>query len=350
MEKNNYVETIIVGGGQAGLSVARYLKESGREYLILEKNKKLGESWANRYDSLILDSYAKYSNLEDFPFVGDPMRHPHRDEVVEYLTSFAKHFDLHPQFSTEVLGIEKENDKFKVLTSKGIYTSKFLVLATGPFHKPFIPELAKEISSDIYQIHSSSYKNPNQLKTGPALVVGAGNSGVEITEEVVLAGRKVFFSYKGELKSVRSTKFSQWLAYELSLAHIPNHTLLGRLILWYTKGKSVGMNVKELLRYPNIKSVGILKEIRNGEMVFSKMKVNKISNIIWATGYKSDFSTVSIPDFDPKLQKRGVTNIPGLYVLNIRWQYSKSSSHLAGISRDAKYIAHDILKNTHKSI
>lgn len=347
MPANNYFETIIIGGGQAGLSVARYLKEAGRSFLILEKNNKLGESWMNRYDSLILDSFAKYSHLEDFPFPGDQMRQPHKNEVVEYLNSFAKHFDLHPQFSTEVISIEKRGE-FIVQTNKGTYNSEFVVIATGPFHYPFIPGFAKDVSKDIHQIHSNEYQNPNQLKPGSTLVVGAGNSGVEIVEEVALAGRRVFFSYKGKLKSVRSTHLSQWLAYRLGLAHVPNHTLLGKLILWHTKGKSVGMNVKELLKHPNIQSVGELKEVKNEEMIFSKAKIRKVGNIIWATGYRSDFSIVSIPDFDPNIHTRGATNIRGLYVLNIRWQYSKSSSHLAGISRDAKYIAKDIINKSNE--
>ncbi len=342
------IDTIIVGAGQAGLSVARFLKEAGRSFLILDKNSEIGVSWENRYDSLILDSFAKYTNLEGFPFPGDPLHHPLKHEVVDYLKSFAKHFDLHPQFSTEVLKINKEGNEFIVTANKAVYHSKFVVLATGPFEKPFVPESAKNISEDTYQIHAIDYKNPSELKIGTTLVVGGGNSGTEIAEEVAESGRKVLFSYKGDLKSVRSTHLSQWLAYRLGFAHVPKNTLLGKLILWYTRGKAVGVDVKSLLGNPNIKSIGEFLGVENGEMIFSKGKVRKVANIIWATGYKSDFSIVSVPSFDPGLQNRGITNISGLYILNIRWQYSKSSSHLAGISRDAKYIANDIMNKSTK--
>ncbi len=328
------VETVIVGGGQAGLSVGRYLKEQGRPFIILEKSESIGSSWKDRYDSLILDSFAKYSQLQGFPFPGDPMHHAGKDEVVAYLKAFANNFNIVPAYSTEVIRIEKTDGMFIVYTNKGVYHAKNAVLATGPFQKPFIPKEAVHVPKDIFQIHSKDYRNPRQLKYGPTLVVGAGNSGTEITEELLALGREVLFSYKRKLKSVRSSAFSQWLAYRLGLAHVPKDSLLGKIIMWYTKGKPVGVDVHTLLKNPKLTTVG---EFRG--------KVSKsVSNIIWATGYESDFSVISIENFNSQKQKRGVSNIRGLYLLNIRWQYSKSSSHLAGVSRDAKYIARDILK------
>jgi len=327
-------ETVIIGGGQAGLSVGRCLKELGRPFIILEKAESIGSAWKNRYDSLILDSFAKYSQLEDFPFFGDPLRHARKDEVVAYLQSFAKNYDVAPQFSTEVIYVEKNKDIFIVTTNKGKYHSKFVVLATGPFQKPFIPEAAQRVSQNIYQLHSQDYRNPRQLKGGSTLVVGAGNSGTEIVEELLESGREVLFSYKGKLKSVHSSPLSQWLAYRLGLAHVRSGSFLGKLVMWYTKGKPVGVNVQALLKNPKLTSVG----------EFTGKVPQNVSNIIWATGYESDFSIVSIHGFDPKAQKRGVTNIPGLYLLNIRWQYSKSSSHLAGVSRDAEYIVKCIIE------
>ena len=339
---------IIVGGGQAGLSVGRYLKEFGHPFIILDKNDGIGVSWRNRYDSLVLDSFAKYSQLEDFPFNIDPMRQASKDEVVSYLQSFAKYYDITPHFYTEVLNIEKHNNEFIVKTNKGFYKAKFVVLATGPFQQPLIPKASEYISKEICQIHSNDYKNPSQLKPGSVLVVGRGNSGTEIVEELLESSREVLFSFKGKLKSVKSSFFSQWLAYRLGLAHIPKHTIFGKLILWYTKGKAVGVDIKKLLSSPKIKIIGEFLGVADGGIIFSKGKIRKIANIIWATGYESDFSIVSIPNFNPEIQKRGVTNIRGLFLLNIRWQYSKSSSHLAGVSRDAKYIARYIIDKSRK--
>ena len=148
--KENFIqeiETIIIGGGQAGLSVGRYLKEAGRPFLILDKGLSVGWSWENRY---------------------------------------------------EVLKVSKKSSEFIIETNRGIYRSKFVVLATGAFHKPFIPKNAEKIALEIYQIHSSAYRNPKELKEGAVLVVGGGNSGAEIAKELLESGREVLFSFKGK--------------------------------------------------------------------------------------------------------------------------------------------------------
>ncbi|MES2930235.1 MAG: NAD(P)/FAD-dependent oxidoreductase [Patescibacteria group bacterium] len=343
MEPTAVTGTIIIGAGQAGLSVARYLKEKGGTYIILDQEKQIGASWINRYDSLIIDSFAKYSHLEGFPFPGDQKRQPHKNEVAEYLKSFADTFGITPVFDTLVLSIQKEGDLFITITNNGIYESSAVVLATGPFNTPSIPFYASNLPKDIHQLHAKQYKNERELLPGTVLVVGGGNSGSEIAKELIETGRQIFFSYKGKLKSVPSSQLSQWMAYRLGLAHIPQKSLLGKLVRWYTKGKAVGMDVGMLLNNENVISVGRITGITpEGKILSEKGNVGEVSVVIWATGYKSDFSIIDIPDFDPDLHTRGVTNIKGLYVLNIRWQYSKSSSHLAGISRDAKYIANKI--------
>ncbi len=344
------IDTIIIGAGQAGLSVARYLKEHGVPYIILEKESEVGFSWAHRYDSLILDSFAKYSQLEGFPFSGDDKRQPSKDEVSEYLQAFARHFDINPVFDTEVSSIQKENKGensiFIVKTSRGVYRARSVVLATGPFHSPYIPLYAKNLPKDIYQIHTKEYKNSSSLPPGTALIIGGGNSGSEIAKELAESGREVLFSYKGILKSVTSSPATQWIAYRLGVAHIPQSSLLGRLVRYYTKGKLIGMDIGKLLKNPKVISIGEVIDItQEGRVVSMRGTWADFRTVIWATGYKSDFSIIHIPEFEPSLQERGVTNVERLYVLNIRWQYSKSSSHLAGISRDAKYIAQQISNN-----
>jgi putative flavoprotein involved in K+ transport len=349
--KNNLgkTHTLIIGAGQAGLSVGRYLKEYSIPFIILEKENSIGTSWSQRYDSLVLDSFAKYSNLEGFPFTGDKKRHPTKDEVAHYLQSFATHFGITPVFNTSVSNITKDGELFIVETNSGIYEAHAIVIATGPFQIPLLPLHAHNLPSSIHQLHAKEYKNPSTLPQGPILVVGGGNSGSEIAKELVENNRTVIFSYKGELRSVPSSQLSQWIAYTLGVAHIKRQSLLGKLVEWYTKGKSVGMDIGVLLKNKNISFVGELLKIDEQGIHTTKGILSQTpKTVIWATGYKSDFSILAIPQFDPNIQKRGVTNIDGLYVLNIRWQYSKSSSHLAGISRDAKYIAKTIFINSLK--
>lgn len=349
-KKNNMekvaISTVIVGAGQAGLSVARYLQEAGVSYVVLEKEKEIGTSWKNRYDSLVLDSFAQYSHLEGFPFPGDQKRQPTKDEVAQYLQSFAAKHSIVPIFDTEIFSIEKDPVGFTVTTNKTQYKAQNVVIATGPFNTPFIPPYAANLSGDVQQLHAKNYRRESDIPSGTVLVVGGGNSGSEIAKELVEKGRRILFSYKGKLKSVPSSQFSQWVAYRLGIAHVALDSLLGKLVLWYTKGKAVGMDIGVLLNNKNVISVGELIRIdSDGTVQTSNGPIKEpISAVIWSTGYMSDFSIITIADFDPMVHRRGVTNIPGLYVLNIRWQYSKSSSHLAGISRDAKYIASYIIK------
>jgi putative flavoprotein involved in K+ transport len=340
-----FIDTIIIGAGQAGLSVARYLKESNIPFLILEKGSEIGLSWKDRYDSLVLDSYATYSELEGFPFLGDKKRQPTKDEVAEYLQSFAADIGLAPIFNTEVLSITKDGEEFIVTTNKDTYRSKSVVLATGPFTTPFIPPYAKKLRGDTYQIHTKDYKNASILPPGHVLIIGGGNSGSEIAKELIEHDREVLFSYKRKLKSVTSSPLTQWIAYGLGIAHIPQRSILGKLVKFYTQGKSIGMDVGKLLKNDKLISIGEIIDItKDGDIVTKETVLKDVGVVIWATGYQSDFSVINIASFNPKLQHRGVTNIKDLYVLNIRWQYSKSSSHLAGISRDAKYIAEQIAK------
>lgn len=343
-------DTLIIGAGQAGLSVARYLKERGQSFLILEKHLEIGSSWRERYDSLVLDSFAKYSHLDAVPFLGDQYRQPTKNEVADYLKNFASHFDIKPIFGIRVLAIEKQEGLFIIKTEKEIYRAKNVVLATGPFQKMHVPVFDQKIPKSIVQMHSKEYRNPDQLLPGAVLVVGGGNSGAEIAKELATHSRKVYFSYTGTLESVTSSPFSQWLAYVLGLAHLPKRSLLGKIIIRYTKHKSVGLDVTRLLANKNIVPVGRFLRVESGTVVCERGTPNGISTIIWATGYTTDFSLLSIPAFDPKKEYRGITNIPGLYVLNIRWQWSKSSSHLAGVSRDAKYIAKHIYETRARTI
>ncbi len=342
-------DTVIIGAGQAGLSIAKYLQEFGRSFVILEKNDHIGASWEDRYDSLTLDSFAKYSHLEGFPFPGDQKRQPSKDEVADYLRAFAHTFGLAPIFCTTVRRITKNEFGFGVETTNGTYYAKHVVLATGPFDAPYIPAAASTISTSIKQVHSKEYRNPAALPAGATLVVGGGNSGGEIVQELSDAGREVYFSYTGTLKSVTSSPLSQWMAYVLGLAHVPKRSLLGKLIIRYTKGKSVGMNIKGLLASGNVVSVGRFMRATEDSIVCEQRKITGLGCIVWATGYVSDFSVLEIPELDLANERRGVTNIPGLYVMNIRWQWSKSSSHLAGVSRDAKYIARHIARSEKNS-
>ncbi|MDR6120421.1 cation diffusion facilitator CzcD-associated flavoprotein CzcO [Bacillus sp. SLBN-46] len=177
-------DVVVIGAGQAGLSIGYYLKHSSLSFIIVDNNKSEGDVWRNRYDSLVLFTPRSYSALPGLALEGNPAGFPTKDEIAEYLERYAKAFDLPIQFSCHVQRVQKENDTFIISTTDSIIKTKKIVIATGPFHTPIIPSFAQELPQQVVQLHSSEYKNPAQLKDGPVLVVGGGNSGSQIAVEL----------------------------------------------------------------------------------------------------------------------------------------------------------------------
>ena len=177
-------DIIIVGAGQAGLAMGYYLKQEGYSFLLLEAGNRIGDSWRNRYDSLQLFTPRAYSSLPGMALIGEKNGFPYKDEIANYLEGYATYFKLPVQLQTEVLKIKKEKDIFELHTSKEILQSKKIIIASGGFQQPFIPSFSQHLSSHIFQIHSSQYKTPSQIPKGKVLVVGGGNSGMQIAVEL----------------------------------------------------------------------------------------------------------------------------------------------------------------------
>jgi putative flavoprotein involved in K+ transport len=180
-------EIIIVGAGQAGLSIGYWLKRQQRSFLLLEAGPRIGESWRQRYDSLVLFTPRRYSALPGLTFPGAPAGCPAKDEVADYLHTYADHFALPVQVDTQVVDMQKHAETFVLHTTQGIYQAATVIVATGPFHHPRIPAFASALSPQVEQLHSASYHNPSQIPPGPVLVVGAGDSGAHIAAELARA-------------------------------------------------------------------------------------------------------------------------------------------------------------------
>jgi len=178
-------DTIIIGSGQAGLSAGYYLKKLGQNFIILTKDNRIGDNWRERWDSLRLFTPAFYNNLPGMKFPSvDPEYLPDKNETADFLEKFSKKFDLPICFNTEVISLEVREHSFIIKTKSDSYFAKNVIVATGAFHNPHIPEFAYDLPDSIFQIHSSHYKNPNQLIEGDVLVVGAGSSGLQIAAEI----------------------------------------------------------------------------------------------------------------------------------------------------------------------
>ncbi|TFB13300.1 oxidoreductase [Filobacillus milosensis] len=335
--------TIVIGAGQAGLVMGYYLKQLNQSFIILDKNKEIGEVWKNRYDSLVLFTPRLYSSLPGLKLKGDPQGFPHKDEIAQYLTNYAVYFNLPISLNTEVINIRKQKGVFVISTSKGEYHSQNVIIATGPFQKPNIPTFSSNLSKDIIQLHSSEYRNPSQLKSGSVLVVGSGNSGAQIAVEVSKY-RETYLSSGHKLKFFPlniGSKSIFWYLDKLGLYKANVNSKIGQF-LRKQHDPIFGFELENLIKKRKIILKPRTKILKNDSFVFEDESQLKVNNVIWATGFKSNYSWIDLPGlFDEKgmpIHQRGVTSIDGLYFLGLAWQSSRGSALLQGVGADAKYL------------
>lgn len=342
-----HYHTIVIGGGQAGLAAAYYLQMAREDFVVLEAGNDIGNIWANRYESLKLFTSSRYNNLPGLPFPGDKSHFPTKDEVVVYLRRYAEYFNLPVLTGHKVVSLSKTGDTFLIKTIDHIFTSQNVIVCTGPFQTPFIPDFSKELSPFIFQVHSSAYQNPRQLKEGATLVVGGGNSGVQIVEEIAGTGKQVYFSFSGKLKALPNNGLIQRLIFGSGITSASIHSIIGR---WLKNRPEpiMGTNLKQLFGIPNVSLVGRTLGTRENKIICEKALPGTVSNVIWATGFKPDFSWIELDVFNKDtgfpIQNRGVTKAKGLYFLGLAWMYSRDSGLLGGVKGDAEYITNQLIK------
>lgn len=342
-------DVIIIGAGQAGLSMGHYLKQTNLSFLILDKANEIGETWKDRYDSLTLFTPRAYSSLPGLKMDGNQNEYPTKDEVAIYLEQYVNTFSLPIQCKTTVERVSKTDNGFNVITGNGEFKARKVVIATGPFQNPYIPEFSKELSNNVYQVHSSQYKNPTELNEGSVLVVGGGNSGAQIVVEVSKK-RKTYFSVSHKMKFLPQDiggKSIFWYFDKLGIYRANVHSLIGKF-LKRQHDPIFGFELKSQLKRGKITLKPRTKSIVNDIFVFDDESKVKVSNVIWATGFKSDYSWIDIPylinENGLPNHERGITQIDGLYFLGLAWQSSRGSALIQGVGADAEYLFQDIVK------
>ncbi|MBH0157163.1 MAG: flavin-containing monooxygenase [Bacillota bacterium] len=338
----NY-DVIVIGAGQAGLAMGYYLKKAKHSFLIIGKEENVGDVWRKRYDSLVLFTPRSYSTLPGCYFEGDQDVYPTKYEVADYLASYAEKFSLPLQLNTNVYSLHKEDNRFVVKTNQGDFLSDNVVVATGPFQVPFIPEFSHQFSNEVFQVHSSGYRSPEQLKSGSVLIVGGGNSGAQIAVELSKT-KEVYLSVGHKMKffpQVIGNKSIFWWFQKLGLLQSHVNTTIGRF-LSRQPDPIFGLELKKAI----IEKKVILKSrsvsVENDKIMFEDVSRVMVDNVVWATGFKSDFSWIQIEglfDYDRKpIHQRGVTKVKGLYFLGLPWQYRRGSGLLYGVGNDAEYL------------
>ena len=342
------LDYIVIGGAQAGLSMSYHLKIMEKKFLVLDGENEIGASWLNRWDSLKLFTPTEYNHLPGLNFDAVKGHYPTKVEVANYFKSYVKKFDIPVQLNTLVTEVRKTDLGFHVTHKNGEIEAKNVIVATGPFHIPYTPPCHTKVSETILQMHSNYYKGLHQLQEGDALVVGGGDSGYQILDEISKDNsRKVYFSGDTKVKSLPQQFLGKTLWWWFTLVgflSFNKYSWIGKKINSITQ-PIIGTDVKEILSRENVLPAGRTKDALNNEIIFESKKVSTIKNIVWATGYRPNFKWIEGLELDadgyPK-NYRGVCNIDGLYFIGLPWMYTRGSATLGGVSKDANYLANII--------
>ncbi len=349
------LDFIIVGSAQAGLSMAYHLKQMGKSFLVVDKEDKIGESWLSRWDSLKLFTPTEFNHLEGMEFPSPKGHYPNKYEVAAYFEAYVEKFEIPIQFKTLITSIEKKKGVFRLKHEDGELKCANVIIATGPFHTPYTPPFSVKISKKVTQIHSNYYKNPEQLQEGDALVVGGGDSGFQILDEVSRKGKKTFFAGPSDAKTLPQEilgKTLWWWFTKTGFLSYSKHSWIGKLIANRPQ-PIIGLDIKEILNRENVIPVGRALNADGKTMTFEMDEVSTIKNIVWATGYRPNFNWIQGLELDKKgypKNKRGVSAITGLYFIGLPWLHTRGSATLGGVKKDAAYIAKNIAKQEAKMI
>lgn len=341
-------DVMVIGSGQAGLSMGYYLKKTALSFTIIDQNTRIGDTWRNRYDSLTLFTPSLYSSLPGLRLKKERNCMPTKDDIANYLENYAKTFSLPVQLGIHVKNISKIDDFFSLETNKGVVEARNLVVATGPFHTPRIPSFSKKLSKDIVQLHSSSYKNPSQLKDGNVLVVGAGNSGAQIAVELANT-HKTYLSTSRKLRFLPlfiMNKNIFWWFDKLGILKATRDSFIGQKLQLY--GDPIfGTELKTKMKAGLIRLKARTKTASENEVIFADASTLKVDNIIWATGFRPNYDWLNLLNLIDKqgnvIHERGITQQKGVFFLGLPWQYRRGSSLLEGVGKDAYYLYQHIL-------
>ena len=345
------IDTIVIGAGQAGLSVGYHLARRGVPFVILDAGERIGDQWRKRWDSLRLFTPARFSSLDGLPFPADADSFPTKDAMGDYLEAYARRFALPVRCGVRVERVSRLGERFLVIAGDQRFEADNVVVAMANYQRPRVPAFANELDPRIVQLHSFDYRNPAQFQEGAVLVVGAGNSGAEIAldaaraHDTCVAGRDtghVPFRIDG-------------LAARLLLVRLVLRVVFHRILTVATPmGRKVRAKVLHeggvLVRTKprDLTAAGITRVprvagVRNGLPLLEDGRVLDVANVVWCTGFHPGFSWIDLPVFgpdgEPQHDRGVVSSEPGLYFVGLHFLFAMSSVMIHGVGRDAERIA-----------
>jgi putative flavoprotein involved in K+ transport len=344
------LDVLVIGGGQAGLAMGYHLAQRGLRFEIVDAGAEVGAAWRSRWDSLRAFTPAQYDNLPGLAFPAAPDTYPGKDDVADYLQAYAAHFELPVRPGTQVTSLTRSNGGYLARTKGGAWEARQVVVATGPFQVPFIPPIATGLDPGVRQLHSAGYRSPATMPPGRVLVVGAANSGCQIAEELA-ATHRVELSAGQRMPAVPQRPLGRdvwWWASLLGLDRVTAGSRLGRRLA--TRDQVIGGGPRQLTRRHGVRIRPRATGAAGRTVRFADGAAAEFDAVVWATGFTTDHSWIDVPGVHNErgriLHQRGVTPSPGLYVLGLTWQHTRTSALLGWVRNDAAFLAEQIASRT----
>ena len=344
-EPRERFDVVVIGAGQAGLAIGPLLARRDRRFVILDGADSIGAAWRNRWDSLVLFTPRRYDALPGLAFPGDPDGYPTRDEVVAYLEQYAATFELPIELESTVRSLTRRDGRFLIGLDGRQLEADQIVVATGPFQSPNVPALADRLEPGVFQVHSADYRRPHEVPPRRVVVVGGGNTGFQIAKELS-ASHDVHLAI-----GTRQTPLPQrllgrdlfWWLTKLGLLSKTVDSRIGRRARH--RDTLIGSRPRELERRFGVDLRPRVVGAAGRTVSFAGGSELEVDAVIWATGYRSDYSWIDVPVLDPlglPSHRRGVTEVAGLYFLGLSWQYTRGSALIGWVGDDAEFIARKI--------
>ena len=353
MSTRERTDTLVIGGGQAGLVVGYHLSKAGIPFLIVDANERTGDPWRQRWDSLKLFTPNRYNSLPGLRIPGEGWGFPTKDELADYLESYAAHFELPIRHGVKVDHLTRENGGFLATAGDREFYADRVVVAMASYQKPKVPEFAAGLDSRIVQLHVADYKNSKQLNDGDVLVVGLGNSGAEISMDLIRDHQVYLSGEPSAVQPFRPERLSGRILMPFVGPVILNRVLttsnpLGRKVHSKMSHKAMPLlrvKPKDLVA-AGVERVGRVTGVVDGYPALEDGSVLDVANVVWCTGFEPGFSWIDLPVFDDEgrvVHERGVADaVPGVYFVGLKFQYSMLSDTLHAADRDAGFVVNHL--------
>ena len=351
-------DTIVIGGGQAGLAAGYELKQQGVDFTILDAGSRVGDAWRNRWDSLRLFTPARMNGLPGLPFPAAANTFIGKDQVADYLEGYARVMELPVRLGVRVERLSATGDGFTVETSDGrTLRANSVIVAMADYQKPKVPEFADALDSSKFQVHSSRYRNPDQLRDGEVLVVGFGNSGTDIALDISRTHPTIISGNPGPaipfaLESWFGVNVGTRLVSFATLKVLTTSTPMGRRArpkMMLTKKPPLVRVRPQELRRAGVRHVSRIVGVDDGLPVTEDGEALDVPNVVWCTGYRSGFADwIDVAVFDDAgvpVHERGVTAVGGLYFLGLFFLHAVWSETIPGVQPDAKYVVEHLVEH-----